>query len=271
MNIISKALDEIKYRIPFEILQLVFSTPTNWRTMPISIDESIRNKVIYPRVLVDCNLVGGVQVIIATDGLTFEVLDNYIMAFAIPPDRRMHRSIVSVLSVGFMPYSSVMNGMGGIGGNVAMNNTNEISNVAQRVMDSYNSFPPITTASAELIGENTIAVKDSYRPSGFYSLRCIVENEANLNNINPRSYHHFSELVTLATKAYIYNTLVVALDKGYLTGGQELSIIKSIIDEYRDSGENYLTYLRETWAAVAVCNDRESYDRLLRMQISPGL
>jgi len=70
MGPINKALDEIKFRIPKQILDLIFVQRTNvwgntnWKNNVISIDECIMSTVIRPRVLVDCNLVGGAEVFI---------------------------------------------------------------------------------------------------------------------------------------------------------------------------------------------------------------
>ena len=57
MNAIKKALDELKFRIPREILNQIFTEKNfSYRTTPISVDEQVLSQVIKPRVLVDCNL-----------------------------------------------------------------------------------------------------------------------------------------------------------------------------------------------------------------------
>src|SRR5258708_5967832 len=63
MNPITKALAEVKYRIPPEVLHTVFvNRLERWRDTPKSIEDQLLNLVVRPRVMVDCNLVGGTQI-----------------------------------------------------------------------------------------------------------------------------------------------------------------------------------------------------------------
>jgi hypothetical protein len=272
MNPISKAMDEIKFRIPAQILDLVFGYKGyGFAQAPISLDESMMNLVIRPRVLVDADLVGGMMVIVPLDGIIPEWIDNYSLVYKIPDARVMNRTIISVLSVGYMPYSNGFNSMGTSYGNIAPTSINDVASINQRLADSYSSVPPISNAVVDLIGHNTVVIRDQYRVSAAYQLRCIVGNEQNLNNINPRSYHMFAKLCELAIKSYIYNTLIVKIDQGYLQGGQELGIVKTIVENLADSEENYQTYLREKWRKAAFMNDVMSYDRLIKLQVNPAI
>ena len=77
MNIINKIIDELRYRIPSEILNIAFrDSNNNWRQhQPISLNEQILTKVIRPRVIVDSNIIGGQEVLINLDGLYPEYQD----------------------------------------------------------------------------------------------------------------------------------------------------------------------------------------------------
>ena len=63
MSPIQKAVQDITFKIPQEILRQVF-IDKRFSTVnyPVSIESQIIAKVVRPRVLVDCNLVGGMQV-----------------------------------------------------------------------------------------------------------------------------------------------------------------------------------------------------------------
>jgi hypothetical protein len=272
MNAINKMLSEIKYRLPSEILKLAFVESNNWNMAPVSLDEMIMSKVIRPRVLTDANLVGGQMVMVTLDGLTPQWLDNLTTMYQIPGERVMFRTIVSVLSVCYYPMT-MGNGMGGAGyGSMSPNFSGDVSNGAQRLGDSYGSAVPISNATCDVVGHNTVMIKDQYRMSSFaYVLRCMVENEENLNNINPRSYHNFAKLCEYAVKSYIYKTLIIKTGKAVLSGGQDLSELKTYIDTLADAEENYQTFLREKWAKTAFMNDVESYARFLKVQLLPGL
>lgn len=272
MNIFSKALDNIKFSIPFEVLRAVFKDDiTHWRQAPISMDEIIMSKVIKARVLIDANLVGGMQVMVPLNDLPMTLVDNTGYLYTIPPERCNYKEIISVLSVGYLPYAGTF-GYGGINAVVPVSGSmNDIAHAGQQLMDSYSNMPNISTASAELVGYNTVLIRDSQRVTSSYMLRCMLANDSNLGNINPRSHIAFANLCVLAVKAYIYNKMIIRMDQAFLSGGQELGAFKNYVEQLADSEEMYSTYLRETWSSVAFHNDQQSFERFLRVQINPGL
>lgn len=273
MSAIMKALDEIKREIDEEILELAF--PQKYQGMYgiyESIDHRLLSQVVRPKVLVDCNLVGGVITNVSLVGLVPFRPDVESMVFIIPKDRTQNKSIMSVLSVGYLPYTSVhsANSPGQVIPNVNVGYGSELTSIAHRVFDSHRAVPATSTASVSLIAENTVLIKDPLRITSVYTLRCLLENDENLNNLSPRSWLTFSYLCVLATKAHIYRKLRRQLDRGYLEGGQELGVIKEIVMEYSDASEQYRTYLKEVWAEVAAHTDQETNERLIRIQISPS-
>jgi hypothetical protein len=271
MNPIIKAIDDLKFKIPMQVLQIAFQRDEwNYYNPNLSLDEQIRLKVINPRVLFDCNMVGGQQVTIPLDGLQPIMADQYIVVYNIPPERTANRTIISVLSVGYMPYQANFNlGMGNVSFASPLS-MNSVTHAGQRIADSVSVLPVISNSQVEIIGHNTIAIRES-RVTSLYFLRCVVENEENLNNIMPRTMYNLSKLIELAVKSYIYNKLRVRIDQAFLQGGQELGAVKEIVDSYADSEEMYQTYLRETWARVSVMNDHAAYDRIIKLSISPGM
>ena len=272
LNPLAKSLDEIRFSIPIQVLEEAFREKRPyWKKAPIGLDELIMTKVIRPRVLVDCNLVGGIMVNIPLDGLSGEFIDNFTQVYRIPKDRTNNKSIVSVTSVNYMPLTTSFTG-GGLGyGAVAPLSMNEVSNTAQRIADSVSGVPPISNHDVSLIGENVVLIRNQNRVTSAYVLRCILSNEENLNNISPRSYLTFSELCIWAVKAFIYNELYIRVGQAYLEGGQELGEMKSYIDSLSDANENYKTFLAEKWRPTAFMNDQASYKRFLRIQISPAI
>ena len=103
MNPISVAVLQIKYAIPPELLRITFQEDLKvWRGAPISIDSSILNRVIRPRVLLDTNLVGGVYDLISLEGLQATIIDDLSVIYTIPVTRTQNRLILSVLSIGYL-------------------------------------------------------------------------------------------------------------------------------------------------------------------------
>lgn len=273
MNIINKCLSELSYRIPPQLLQQAFKEDVvNWRQAPISLNEKISNKVIRPRVLVDTNLVGGQVVVIPLAGITPRYVDNYMIVYEVPEELCNYRTIMSVLSIGYLPYSGSFNGMSQGMGIVNTNSMSDLMSAAQRVGDSHANIPSISNASVELIGQNTVMIRDQLRMTNAYQLRCVIGNEENLNNIQPRSIPTIARLVELAVKSYIYNTMIIKVDQAYLTGGQELGAMKNIIEGYSDAEQMYQDYLKEVVASVMFMNNSvTAYERLIKLQVSPSL
>ena len=258
--VFQKALSEIKFRLPRAILDAVFIRRNHaWRNVPISLDEAILNSVIRPRVMVDCNLVGGTEVFIPLNGVPVDRTNDYTTVYRIPKSRTQNRSITSVLNITFTdPNRSSAYGVGATSGSSTMLQT------GQAVMDAMGSIPITSSAHVQLIAENVVMVRDTILlPDNIY-LRCILENDENFSHLQLKSYRAFADLVTFAVKAYIYNEYIIAMDMGELFAGQQLGRFKEIIDGYADAEELYQTYIREKWTKISFMNDTESYQRHLK-------
>lgn len=272
MSPLAKSLDEIKFQIPLQVLHEAFKEDRpRWRKAPVSLDDLILHKIIRQRVLVDCNLVGGQTVLIPLDGIAPDMIDNYSSVYHIPKDRTQNKTIQSVLSVGYTPYSSAFNSSGMGFGNVSPGSMTDLTSAAQRVSDSMSGIPPVSNANVTLIAENTILLRDQFRVTSAYVVRCILANDDQLSNISLRSILNFSQLCVLAVKAYIYNTMLVRVDQAFLEGGQELGSMKNYVESLSDSEVNYRTFLNEVWQKTAFMNDTHLHDRFLKLMVNPGI
>lgn len=272
MSAIKKAISEIYFHIPIDVLEFAFRDHNqHYSEMPTSLDHRIMLKLIRPKVLVDCNLVGGQLTNISLQGIAPYVPDQLSLVYQIPKGRTSGRSIYSVLSVGYMPYGNVWAGELTGYGTMPFNHVSNVANAAQRVGDSHSEIPAVSSATAELIGENVVLIRDSLRLTSVYFIRCILGNDENLNNISPRSWLSFAELCVLATKAYIYKECRFKIERSYLENGQELGVMKEIVESYSDAHEMYATYLKEVWRSVAINNDPWSRNRMIKMMMNPGL
>lgn len=263
MSVISKALADIKFRIPREILNIVFiKRLQQWRYNPDSIDNQIMNEVIRPRVLVDCNLVGGIEVYIPFVGIPVERTNEYTAVYRFPKDRTQGKTINSVLSVSLTDPTRLA-----ASAVTATCQATPAMLMAQSVLDAVSTIPITSTAYVQLIGENTVMVRDSLIiPANAY-LRCILANDEQLSHIQLRSYPAFSKLIEFAVKAFIYNSYIIELDIGELQGGHNLGKIKEVIESYSDAEENYQDWLLNVIQKVSYMNDKESFTRLLKLMI----
>lgn len=257
MSAIKNALDKLKYKIPRPILEQVFiRRHVDYRQLPLSLDYEIEKVVIRPRVLSDCNLVGGTETLIDLNKVVSERVNNYVTVMRIPKQLTNGRSIQTALSITFSnPY------YGTSGQTVSNMGFSSQLGAADSVLTSATNIPNVSTAQLEMIGENVVMCRDtSVLPVNAF-LRCILANDENLNHIQLRSYPKFEKLVELAVKAHIYNDYVIWMDQGELSGGQELGKFKEIIEGYADANELYEDWLYNVWAKVAFMNDQHTFGR----------
>lgn len=261
MSAVSKAITDVKFRIPMEILHIVFiKRLQQYRQNPTSIDNQILTEVVRPRVMVDCNLIGGTEVFISLEGLPFERTNDYTSIYRIPKDRSNGRSINSVLNITFTDPTRLSSYAA-----TTQCQATPMLLMAQSVLDALGPAPITSSAYVQLIGENVVMVRDSVLiPANSY-MRCILSNDESMSHLQLRSYPVFSKAVEFAVKAYIYNAYIIQMDIGELQGGHNLGRIKEVIDGYADAEQNYQDYLREVMQKVEFMNDGESFKRLLRI------
>lgn len=269
MDMIGKAIDEIRFTIPREVLQLAYGEPPTYyqRGAPISVDEQIRRKTIQARVLVDASIIGGEIIPLPMESIPVQLMEDGALIYTVPPEMVNFRTIMSILSVNLISYgqSAVVGQAGAI--NPVRSTGTEIIGMAQKVMNSHSSIPMVSVSDCELIGHNVIRIRNGGMAARPQHMRVLVENDERLANISIRNALSFAKLCILATKSYIYTRLQIALDRGYLENGQEIGAVKGYIDSLSDAEENYQTWLKEEWAGVALMADHEFHQTLMKMQI----
>jgi len=263
MDAITKAVYEIKFQIPKDILNLAFVNRYNYYTAEmISLDKLIIDNVINAKVLPDLNIIRGERLSIPLEQCEVTKVSpdqfRWETVIKVPPKLLNGRNIISPLSV-VLDYGPQNSGL-----------PTRTLQLAEAVVNTYDAPTGFSTTDLELIGNNTVLVHENL-PVVMGYLNVMIENDRNMNNLNPRFYLHFAKLCVLATKAYIHNTLIVDLNKGLLLGGHELNVIKDIVDSYQDAIEQYEEYLRTKMAKVLLINDDKAYSRLVKMQVNPYL
>lgn len=263
MNPISKAIYEARNTIPDEILQALFTDRgRHFRASPETISEHIKAMVIRPRVMVDCDIVGGTEVLIRLEGYQTSRPDDFTSIFRIPKSVTQNRSILSVMNVTFndptgIAYYGMATGC----------QSTQMMATAQGLLDSAGTIPVTSTAQVQLIGENVVMVRDTTILPANAFLRCLLASDENMSHLQLRTLRQFSQLCKYAIKAYIYNSLVIKVDTAELHGGFQLGRFREVLDSYSDAEELYQTYLREVWQKVSLMNDTEKWTRTMRMVI----
>lgn len=262
MNAINYTLSQLRFGIPLQVLNLAFLESSSAVNKVLSLDEMIMSKVIRPRVLVDANVVGGVMLRVDLAECKLTAVSNREIVIDVPKTVTGGRSIMSALSLvsNFMVLTQLPN----IG-------ESPLLSAGGNMMNNLSTENIIQTARLEVIGDNVILVQEPTTSLVPGILRCMIENNTNLENINPRSFPKFYELCLLAVKSYIYNHLKIKVDQGFLYGGHELGAITEVIDSYADAEQMYKDYLATTWKKVAFLNDADSKNRFIKSMISNTL
>ena len=275
MNALIYAINEITHQIPHELLQAAFTIDDSPETVNLNtVDDKILRKLLRKRVLIDMNITGGIETIIPLNSVQPSFYEYFYTIYQIPPEMTMNKEIVSALNIMLMPGSGVF-GQGNLGGNsfgnIGYMNENPVMNVANRIGSAASPSGVLSNAHLEIVGYNTILIYANFRVLTNFGLRVLLENDSNLNNIQPRSYKDVSMACVLACKAYIYNKLIIPVNSGYLASGQDLGMFKSILESYSEAEADYNTFLRERLGAVLFMNDTTRHNRFLSSMINPSL
>lgn len=263
MNPIQYALNDLRHKIPEEVLRLTFSSrpfghvPNRWQSdMQLqSIDAGVRDKIIEGRVNIDCNLHGSLQIAVDLSSISYEMVDNSTKVFRIPREITQNRNIVSVQSLHYYD-SSIMSSYSGA--------SDPIGSAINDLYRAATNMPIVSTANCQYLGENVVLVSDTSEVySASFVLICTIENDSEMSDLNPGAYQIYSQLVEYATKAYIYMNLGLSLDQGFLSGGLELGRLREIVDSYADANELYMTLYTERWGKTAFTNDRQRMSRYI--------
>tara|TARA_B100001057_G_scaffold463613_1_gene517843 strand:- start:70909 stop:71724 length:816 start_codon:yes stop_codon:yes gene_type:complete len=267
MGAIEKAISEVRFAIPYEILNETFKIDTGYsatRTAGIktSLESRIREEILDKKVLEDCNLMGGHEVIVPLAGLSLRYAQDRTFVVTIPKSRTEGLSITSVLSVAQAPDGW----MGSVYTNA--NAMNSFSNRMDAIMQGSIGGGNMARIEARvrLIGDNVVYVKMIDETMSDLFLRCRVGSDENMSRLPAAYWLDFSKLVILATKAHIFRELAIRMDEGQLSGGLNLGRFKETVDEYADAHQMYNEFIHDSWPRIAALTDEERHSRVIQHQ-----
>lgn len=264
MDAITKSLTDIKMQLPRPILEAVFRNTAAQRARSLlGLDDSISQSVIFPRVLVDCSLLGGDELHLPLQYADIEQIDNQTLILRFSKAVTNDRSILTVLGIEFSNPSSTA----WLAPVVGTNQSPQVLQTGKMMVDVHAPVPSTFSSRAVLVGENTVMITGFNSPPVNFYLRCIVEYSSRMSSLSPRYYHHFSKLAVFATKAYIFNAYEIEIAEAQLSGGREIGKFGEIVGRYEDANESYQDYLETKWSKIAFLNDQQSYHALLRSMI----
>ncbi len=258
MNAIDYVLNEINLSIPKSIRHYAFVSLNNqYGLLPISEQSIIRQKVIYNKLLLDCDLIAGEEVIIPFKNTPYKELEDNKVVYRIPKSKLQGRTITSVLSVSSGDHRL----------DTHMNNYYPSSTLmasVDRVFDAAVNQGGLVTNRVKLIGENNILLEDRLTYNDLY-LRCVLSYDKALSNFSPKAYPALAHAGVLACKAIIYNDTILEIDASMLMGGVAIGRFKEVVDSYSDTLSLYNEYLKTHLTKILMQQDKEAHSRHLRL------
>lgn len=265
MDAVKKALRELSFRVPPQILKIVFSSGRrSWGRQQgtISIEEQIMALVIRPRVMVDTEIASSILTNIPIDKCDQVRVDRNTWTVTVPKSLTDGRSILSVQEIQYASYNATTVNP------PALQMRSSVYSNAERLL-AANEVPPIASNHrVDIVGENVVLISEVPVLMPNLMLSCLLGTDENLSHLKPKYYNDFARLVEYAVKSYIYNQYVIELDYGEIEGGQAIGRVKEIIESYSDMEELYQTYLEEQWFAKEIANDEASMSRYIAAMIS---
>jgi hypothetical protein len=262
-------LSTIMATIPNEILQLAFEPRKHNSTL----EQRIIATVIGPQVLLDTNLVGGKRRdIYIQSGWKMNIPeaigpDLYGMGaqsafYLVPAEAREGRNISAVLgmsagsAINLNGYGAAVNGVG-MNGNTAMGMMSDVLN--SRTFANVAPQPKVT-----LEGTNIIRVTPEQWLEG-YPVSILLEFDLEFINMNRSAIMAMRNLCLCAVQRYIGTKLRVQIDETEVVAGSEIGVIKDIVIDYIQKGEQYNELLDKVMGAQTF--DTSSLSELIRFAL----
>lgn len=265
MNAVTFALNEVRHRIPPQVLKLLFNRNRinqvvfsgMEQDIPVSVQGELRRAVIDSWILPMINCAGAVTDEIPLWNLPSQSPLPHQRIYHIPKTMTNGRSITSVYALVFgRSGAAALNPFGTMGtSGLGHCGTSPLTQATRQVASSFLPIPNTQTSDVTLIAENTVLVEGWTALPGEYYLRVMLGHDEELTSITNRSWPIFAELVTAATKAFIYNNYYIELGAGELVAGIQLGQVKDIIDNYADAVDTLDDIFKNKWGKLAHLND----------------
>ena len=257
---IQNAIEDIRFKIPIELLNFTYLSKSIGYNLShaYSLDERVRDEVIHRKVLKDCNLIGGTEIMIPVHMHLQQRLDINKAVYYIPKEYTNGRSITSALSVSYYAGAPQLQ-------HAHSHQQNLVMGTVSALWHSNTPVPQVSTARVSLVAENTVYVEDAERIPDVVYLRAWVENPVDMSHLKLPAHRNFSRLCLYATKADIYNKNYVKMGEAYLDGGSEISQYRDIVESYSDAIDMYEDYFDQVWGKVSRFTDKESQRRSIRL------
>ena len=268
ISALDNAFKTIYRKIPKPILEMAF-TPDMFN---VTMDQRIKDEVITASVLSDVSIYCGKIKKIPLSSTYLEQtrpdplygggsLITGSAVYRVPPAAREYRDIVQVIDITFpyeyTAYGDAPFGFGGIG--------NTLKTLSDRALTSRNQWNNGITPQPILQPGNMITINPPNVYVNDWILECRLGFDEEFTGLPLAGVQHLSDLIVMAVKSYIYNKLIIDIDKAALSGGQEIGVVKTIIEKYEDLEQPYKDALDALRGALVVADPDTMRELMLMM------
>lgn len=232
--------------IPPQVIQMAMYVANKHFHICNNSQEFIMQKVIRERVLDDLNLTGGkFKKIILKPEYREEVSldlagwaggDGGFDLYRVPPEARDNLPMIHCIGVQY-PYAS-----SNIAGESAVGTASagyDMLSQADQIVNSYTLARPLNHPTGQVLSGDLIKLFPSQYTQVNYIATVRLALDETFEQVQPSSVETLAKMVTLATKAWIYNNLIIDIDRAAMECGADVGKIKEIIEEYRDANQLY--------------------------------
>jgi hypothetical protein len=249
-------------QIPKDILEVAFRP----KDYGVTIDRRIQDVVVSGRVLPDCNINAGKikriplsvcvdEQVLPDPGLSTSLNPSPGSLYRVPANARENRDIVGVIDITYLydyaGFSDSPVGFGAIG--------NTVRTMAAAMLSSQTGRNNNLTPTPVLLAGNMVLINPTNSFINDWTLVCRLAYDEEFTNINNAAVLPLAQLITTATKSYVWTNLVVRIDQAALSGGQEIGQFKTIVDKYESAEEQYRADLQRFRGAALFDPDATRY------------
>jgi len=133
---------------------------------------------------------------------------------------------------------------------------NTMNDMVDQVLESHTFNNSRITPMAELLAGDLVRLIPGQSSHVDWVISARLAYEPNFSNLNQSAVLSFANLVVLATKAFIYNELIISLDEVSTMMGVEINTVKQIIESYAEADKEYDEMLTEQFTGGAQLDPR---------------
>lgn len=222
-------------------------------TVTSFIQEHIMTRIVLP----EANLSGGMVKTIplrnqwletsSMDHAGYAGDDGPYSLYRIPPEARDNKPISNILSIQY-PYNTYLGGGVnssdiGLGGYCLVDQLDE-------VLNSYTLARPRNHPVGQLLAGDLVRITPTQYSVQNWLMTCRIDFDSSFTNLHDHAIPILANLVLYATKQWIYNNLMIDIDRAAVETGADIGTIKSIVEGYADAGQQY-TEEKVKWRGVS--------------------